>query len=211
MEIQKRRRGRPPKDKETYDTTREGLIHAGLTLLTEKGFSAAGVDEIVQRVAVPKGSFYYYFKSKEALGAELIDRYGKYFSSRLDRFLLDDSQAPLQRIRAFLADRIKGMGHHEYKRGCLVGNLGQEMNTLPESFRDKLRETFRDWQDRLEKCLLEAKAVGEIAEGANCRRLSEIFWIGWEGAVLRAKLERSPMPLFLFAEFFFDNLENRNL
>jgi TetR/AcrR family transcriptional repressor of nem operon len=33
------------------------LIRAGLAVLTEKGFSAAGLDEIVAAAGVPKGSF----------------------------------------------------------------------------------------------------------------------------------------------------------
>lgn len=46
--------------------------------LTEKGFSATGLDEILKAVGVPKGSFYHYFDSKEAFGAELIDRYAQH-------------------------------------------------------------------------------------------------------------------------------------
>ncbi len=199
----KRGRGRPPRQEGVYLETREALIRAGLALLTEKGFSAVGVDEISGRVNVPKGSFYYYFKSKEAFGAELIDRYGEYFSSKLDRFLLDESRSPLQRVRDFIADRIIGMGRHDFRRGCLVGNLGQEMNTLPEPFRVRIEEVFRDWQRRLEKCLLAAKQAGEIVSDADCEELAAVFWIGWEGAVLRAKLERNPKPLILFADFFF--------
>ncbi|MBU2329469.1 MAG: TetR family transcriptional regulator C-terminal domain-containing protein, partial [Alphaproteobacteria bacterium] len=34
-------------------------------------------------------------------------------------------------------------------------------------------------------------------------KLAAIFWIGWEGAVLRAKLEQGPDPLILFADGFF--------
>ena len=204
--VKKRGRGRPPKQERTYDEVRETLIRAGLALLTEKGFSAVGVDEISRRVDVPKGSFYYYFKSKEAFGAELIDRYGVYFSSKLDRFLMDESRFPLQRIRDFIADRIIGMGRHDFRRGCLVGNLGQEMNSLPETFRARVEEVFLDWQTRLEKCFLKAKEAGEIVDDVDCGELAAVFWIGWEGAVLRAKLERNPKPLILFADFFFQRI-----
>ena len=41
---------------------------------------------------------------------------------------------------------------------------------------------------------------------ADTEQLAVVFWIGWEGAVLRAKLERSAKPLEVFAGFFFASL-----
>jgi len=69
MEKKPRRRGRPPKEAAGYSETRESLLQAGVEVLTEKGFSSAGIDEILRRVGVPKGSFYHFFGSKEAFGA----------------------------------------------------------------------------------------------------------------------------------------------
>ena len=202
----KRRRGRPPKDTEGYGKTREALVRAGLEALTEKGFAASGLDEILKRVDVPKGSFYHYFESKEAFGLELIDVYADYFARKLDRHLTDESLSPMQRMRAFINDAEEGMSRHEYRRGCLVGNLGQEVGALPDLFRGRLEAVFADWQGRVEKCLIAAKEAGEISPWAQCARLAEVFWIGWEGAVLRARLDKGPEPLRSFAEFYLTEL-----
>ncbi|HRA82069.1 MAG TPA: TetR family transcriptional regulator C-terminal domain-containing protein, partial [Thauera sp.] len=43
---------------------------------------------------------------------------------------------------------------------------------------------------------------------ADCARLAACFWIGWEGAVLRAKLERDPVALDLFAGYFLSGLRH---
>lgn len=201
-----RRRGRPPKEAQACNATREALLRAGVEVLTEKGFSATGLDEILRRTGVPKGSFYHYFDSKESFGVEVIDRYAAYFARKLDRFLTDESRSPLQRIEAFIADAMEGMARYEYRRGCLVGNLGQEMGALPEAFRDRLGNVFADWQARMEACLSAAKDAGQLCPEADCCRLAAVFWIGWEGAVLRAKLERNPQALKLFAEFFLAGL-----
>jgi TetR/AcrR family transcriptional repressor of nem operon len=58
------RAGRPRKTESTYADTRNDLIRSGLELLTQNGFLSTGVDAIVKNASVPKGSFYYYFKSK---------------------------------------------------------------------------------------------------------------------------------------------------
>lgn len=185
------------------------LLRTGLEVLTEKGFSATGLDEILGRAGVPKGSFYHYFDNKEAFGLELIDRYADFFARKLDRHFSDPARSPLQRVRAFVDDARDGMARYAYSRGCLIGNLGQEMGALPESFRARLRTTFEDWQRRLADCLIAAQQAGELAGSADPAELAAFFWIGWEGAVLRAKLERSDTPLTLFAQFFFNGLPRR--
>ena len=200
------RRGRPPKSREGVLETRELLLRAGLEVLTEKGFSAAGLDEILRRGGVPKGSFYHYFDSKEAFGAELIERYAAYFVRKMERHFGDVSLSPLMRLHSFVADAHSGMARHDFRRGCLIGNLGQEMGTLPESFRTQLLSVFADWQTRFARCLTAAQDAGEMSRQADCNELAAFFWIGWEGAVLRAKLERSGAPLGLFGRVFFAGL-----
>lgn len=184
-------------------------MRAGLEVLTEKGFSATGIDGILRQAGVPKGSFYHYFKSKEAFGLALIDQYSRYFVHKLDQHLLNTSLTPLERVRAFVDDAANGMARFEFRRGCLIGNLGQEMGALPESFRSKLKETFEDWQQRFARCLMEARQQGELAPGADTEKLASFFWIGWEGAVLRAKLEKNADPLEVFAECYFAGLPTK--
>lgn len=202
-----RKRGRPPKALAGRSETRSALIRAGVAILTQKGFSATGLDEILRSVKVPKGSFYHYFDSKDAFGIELIDAYNEYFVRKLDHFLLNKERKPVDRLRDFVCDAEAGMKRYGFTRGCLVGNLGQEMGSLPESFRQQITSVFSDWQVRTAECLSEARANGDIPDTVNCAQIASFFWIGWEGAVLRAKLEKSEQPLRIFSEVFFRLLE----
>lgn len=189
------RRGRPPKLTEKQRDIRAELIRSGLEHLTEIGFTASGLDKMLKNVGVPKGSFYFYFKSKEAFGHAVLDSYANYFANKLDSCLLDSRFAPLQRMRNFVDDAKQGIARHQFKRGCLVGNLGQEVDLLPDSFRPVLIAIFQSWQQRVAACLREAQQAGELALTANCEALAEFFWIGWEGAVSRSRLEQSTTPL----------------
>ena len=206
VNISQTRRGRPPKIRNDAIDTRELILRTGLEVLTEKGSSAVGIDEILKKVDVPKGSFYHYFESKEAFGLELISLYGEFFARKLERNFENKALSPLGRIKAFIRDAKEGMARFNFSRGCLIGNLGQEMGSLPESFRSKLIGTFNNWQDHLAGCLLEAQAIGELSKKADVKQLSAFFWIGWEGAVLRAKLEHSEMALDTFTQYFFEVL-----
>ncbi|MGI2173604.1 TetR/AcrR family transcriptional regulator [Shewanella ulleungensis] len=198
----KPRRGRPPKVSRDNPDTRAALIRSGLEQLTEHGFAASGIEPILKKVGVPKGSFYHYFASKEVFGQIVLQNYADYFLTKLKTHLLDESNDPLARIRHFVADAKAGMTRYQFKRGCLVGNLGQEVGMLPESFRPQLIAIFVSWQHCLADCLEAAKTQGQIAANANCLLLAENFWVSWEGAVSRAKLVEDGAPLDNFCDLF---------
>src|SRR5690606_11954200 len=128
--------------------------------------------------------------------------YATFFAAKLDRWLLDTATPPLQRLQNFVDDAAGGMAKYGFRRGCLVGNLGQEMSTLPESFRARLIAVFEDWQRRTALCLQAAQQQGQLALQADTDALAAFFWTGWEGAVLRAKLELQATPLQRFAAGF---------
>lgn len=202
----KRPRGRPRKTDGAREATRERLVRCGIEILTERGFASTGIDEVLKRVGVPKGSFYHYFSSKDDFGLAVIDGYAAYFAAKLDRWLTEEEVRPLQRLENFIADAKEGMTRHEFRRGCLIGNLGQELAATNEEFRPRLEAVFADWQGRIAACLRAAREAGDIAGNADCDQLAAFFWIGWEGAILRAKLVRSNAPLELFARGFFRQL-----
>ena len=136
------------------DAKRQRLIDIGTQIFTQQGFSSTGLDEIVQAAAVPKGSFYYYFGSKDAFAHAVIDNYARYFARKLDRTLGNAALSPLQRLKAFTRDATQGMQRFDFHRGCLVGNLGQELGGLEDSFRRRLLAVLDDWRDRFRDCIV---------------------------------------------------------
>lgn len=207
MTVKKRPRGRPPKNQAGYNDTKKAILNAGLAALTEKGFAATGIDEILRKVNVPKGSFYHYFKNKEAFGAELIERYAQFFNAKLDRLFLNTERTPKQRLYDFVDDAESGMSKYDFNRGCLIGNLGQEISAIPTAYQTQLIDVFVGWQKKTADCLQAGIEAGEISPELDCDNAAEFFWIGWEGAVLRAKLEKSADPLHRFAKAFIAGIE----
>lgn len=204
---EKRRRGRP-RGAPDASQARLNLIRAGLEHLTEKGYSSVGVDEILKAAGVPKGSFYHHFRSKADFGLALVAAYNAYFIELLDRTFQDEGHPPLERLRIFTEKAEEGMARHGFRRGCLVGNLGQEMGALPDDFRTALIEALEAWQIRTAQLFRDAQAQGALSRDHDPDALAEAFWIGWEGAVLRAKLELRPEPLRRFTATFFRHFKN---
>lgn len=58
------------------DVRREELMDAALTLLTTVGYDALAIEQITQAAEVAKGTFYYYFSSKQDLLVQLVARFG---------------------------------------------------------------------------------------------------------------------------------------
>jgi TetR/AcrR family transcriptional repressor of nem operon len=190
----------------TRKDTRKALVWCGTELLTERGFQITGIDEVLKRVGVPKGSFYHYFKSKDDFGHAVIDNYDDYYAKKMDRIFGDTSQSPLQRLVNFTVNAKNGMVKFDFKRGCLIGNLGQELAALDTQFRERLEGVLVSWEKRVSDCLSEAIDIGEVAPGQDPQALSRFFWVGWEGAILRSKLMRSLEPIDQFTSIFFKSV-----
>jgi len=183
---------------ELHKDTRTLMVRCGIELFTERGFQASGIDEIRARVNVPKGSFYHFFESKHAFGMAVIDAYAAYFERKLTKHFEDQTVTPLARLSNFVEDAKRGMQKFNFQRGCLVGNLGQELGGIDDVFRERLEAVLQSWQRLTAACLKEAVRVKELPTRTDCEALAEFFWIGWEGAILRAKLTRNIEPLESF-------------
>lgn len=199
----RRGRGRPPKTARAPEGTRAMLVRAGVGLLTEKGFSSTCVDDVLNATGISKGSFYYCFSSKEEFGQALIGYYADYFNAKLDLWLTDAKEPPLQRLFNFMHDAKGGMEQYNFRRGCLIGNLGQEIDAIPDSFNGLLRTIMQGWEQRVTDCLLDVFAPRPTpGQKRLCTGLARYFWIGWEGAVLHARMAHEAAPLDLFASFY---------
>ncbi|MDJ4624475.1 TetR/AcrR family transcriptional regulator [Salmonella enterica] len=104
-----RGRGRQRKTESTYTDTRNDLIRSGLELLTQNGFLSTGVDAIVKNASVPKGSFYYYFKSKEEYAQTVLNAYDSFFVHKLKKHLYEPSCTPMMRLENFIDDACDGI------------------------------------------------------------------------------------------------------
>src|SRR3984885_9075490 len=120
--------------------TREQIIAAGMKCLVEKSFNAVGVQDITDAAGVPKGSFYNHFESKEALGAEIVDRYGRNNPRRAA--LSDTSLPPLPRLRAHFERLNESFASESFGRGCLLGNFSAELAGQSQMIRERLPHLY---------------------------------------------------------------------
>src|SRR5271163_278431 len=101
--------------------TRTSLINEGLKVLITNGYDGVGLGAILEAAGVPKGSFYYFFKSKEDFAGAVIDAYERHYAGLRETILGDKSQSALQRLRDYF-DELEHIHLGETPLGgCLYG------------------------------------------------------------------------------------------
>jgi TetR/AcrR family transcriptional repressor of nem operon len=188
------------------ETTKAALLDAGKRVFLEKGYNHAGIEAILQEAGVPKGSFYYYFDSKEDFGLQVLNRFADVYRAEIQRHLGDTSVSPLDRLRRYVDAACERIESQSCRNGCLVGNLSQEMAAQSEVFRTRLEEIFEEWVDCYARCLQDAQRSGEISPDLDARKLAEFWLSSWQGAILRAKTMRSTEPLRNFLSTMFGSI-----
>ena len=189
------------------DLSRARLIRAGVQMLCEQSYASMGVEHVLAKAGLSKGSFYHFYPSKQAFGLELIAQYAEYCNRKLDRCFSNPAQSALVRLQAYADDAVAGIEKYAFRRGCLVGNLSQEFAGSVEPFHAALNAAIQGWEDRVAGLLKQAKSAGEISQDTDESNVAGIFWSGWQGALNRARMTRHAGPFRQFIAYFMSNLK----
>jgi TetR/AcrR family transcriptional repressor of nem operon len=181
---------------------REQLLSAGVETLHRRGFNATSVQDITDAAGAPKGSFYNHFESKEALAVEAVRLYREKGRKRLT-ILHEAKLSPLRRLRKYFESLNATAVEGGFSAGCLLGNFGAELSTQSPLVREQVAEGFARWCDAIAAVIGEAQKDGSVSRTLSPRALAEFAVHAWEGAMLRAKVERDRAPLDQFLKVTF--------
>lgn len=184
--------------------TRQKIIMTGAQIMHLKGFHNTGIQEILDKAGVPKGSFYNFFKSKEDFGLQVIDYFAGYFSKIFGQFFGDTSQPPLERIRLLFMWFVEFFKSTDYTLGCPLGNFAQEMGDINPAFREKLKTSLDAMSDLFAVILREAQESGHLPPTMDTHEAARFIISSWEGALMLMKVAKSTQPLETHARFIFD-------
>jgi TetR/AcrR family transcriptional repressor of nem operon len=185
---------------------RERLLEAGVQIFSKSGFNGCSVQDITECAGVPKGSFYNHFDSKEALGAAALRHFWSDGTCVQLELLTRPGLTPLQRLRTYFEQSCAEIVAMGYTCGCLIGNMTAELSDHSPVIAAELAAIYDGWSRRLGECIREAQASGEITSGADPDMLATFALNAWEGAILRARIEKADRPLRQFIEMIFTSL-----
>ena len=176
---------------------RERILTAGAELFGRRSYASIGVAEICATAGVPKGSFYYFFPSKQALALEVVNEHWTWQRGEWER-ILHAPDPVVERLRKlFVATAemqdaaLQGQGAVV---GCLFGNLALELSAEDDPVRGRLQEIFEEQIDIVEAALAVGVDEGELAV-SDLRGSARAIVAQIEGLVLLAKLYNDPHQL----------------
>jgi TetR/AcrR family transcriptional regulator, transcriptional repressor for nem operon len=185
---------------------RESIIRHGASLIHSRGYNNTGLSDILKEARVPKGSFYFYFKSKDEFGLAVLDHYGKFISHMADAHCSDASVPPLERLERFMDvyhGLFESMG---FSCGCPIGNLMQEMSDLKEDFRTKVSDIYSGMREFIAGLLKEAREKGDVPSSIDADGTALFILNSWEGAIMHMKVTKNDEPLRLFKQMVFERI-----
>ncbi len=136
----------------------KNIITAAAPLIYRQGFHRTGLKEILDAAEVPKGSFYFYFKSKEDFGLALIDHYAQALSENVSLKGAAGDASALRRLRKAFETHRDIRASEGCEGGCPLGNLAQEMSDLSARMRERLQQALGSIGSGIASLLREAQS-----------------------------------------------------
>jgi len=187
-------------------TIREHILNCGGQIIHHKGFTATGLQEILQTAGVPKGSFYFYFKSKEEFGLALVDHYQDWFAEQVRPILKDENLPPLDRLAEFFLWFRRYFEREGFIKGCPIGNLVQELGDVNPAFREKLNASLDGLIRFITRLLQMAQDQGQLPAHLEPEATARFILSAWQGSLIRMKAAAGPEPLDTFQTMVFEIL-----
>ena len=181
------------------DLTRKRILDAGRGLLLRHGFSGVGLSRILAESGVPKGSFYYYFASKEAFGAALLEEYVSNYLERFDA-LIDGPGSGGDKLARFWDAWLTEAERAGIAGECLVVKLGAEIADLSKPMREILDRGVDAFVARIARLLRDGAEDGSVARVGDPDATARMLYARWLGAAVLAKLAQSDAALRMARE-----------
>lgn len=136
---------------------KEAITTHSVKLFQEKGFSETSIQDIVDSLSVTKGTFYYYFKSKEQL---LMDIHSRYIDDLLNRQtnIIENEQncqSKIVKIIVLIICDIKT----QRPNGRVYF---REMRNLAAENADIIKEKRKKFRNNIEQVIIEGIETGEF-------------------------------------------------
>lgn len=180
---------------EKKEASRENLLNQGVSMLMQQGYHGTGLKEILDAVNIPKGSFYNYFGSKEEFGAKVIQHYIDPFITRLTIYLQQSETDALGAIQRYFDELVTELEKNDFQGGCLLGNLMGEIGDTSPLCQQSLQMAVARYRNLLQSGLITAQQQGTVRADKSARDMADLLINTWQGALLRAKIEKSSDPV----------------
>jgi TetR/AcrR family transcriptional regulator, transcriptional repressor for nem operon len=134
---------------------------------------------------------------------EAIERYR---AAGLHQSLGESNRSPVKRLKEYFAFLSKAFAESGNSKGCLFGNLANEMADHSPVIRERLKSIFATWTQAIASVVRQGQLAGEITSSQKAEQLAGFLLSAWEGTLMRARCTKDLSPLKDFNEVVFSQL-----
>jgi len=179
-----------------HDLKADFLLDKGIALLWSKGYNATSVNDIVKAAEIPKGSFYFYFNSKEDFAVQALEKYFDQMFPPALEILQNQTVSPKQRILDFYTFRSTVLKEElNFKSGCMGCNIATEMADHNEAIRNMIAAKSELIKNYIAEVIEEAQKQGEVSTTIKPRDLAEFMEDAGKGAMTTMKEMQNAYPI----------------
>lgn len=171
------------------------LISTAAELVYKQGWNATGINQILGEAQVPKGSFYYYFQSKEDLGVAIVKHHGERFEHIYAATVLNDQLTGRQGIENYFLEAVRQFKSSGLRWGCPVGTFSNEVADSTAKIAEACREFLSRFLVVFQIGIERGQKDGSIKSTHDAAILALELSAIWQGALLCMKTMRSELPL----------------
>lgn len=175
--------------------TREHILTVGEKLCMSRGFTGMGLSELLKTAGVPKGSFYHYFRSKEAFGVAMLERHFAHYHQQLQVHFLSERGTARDRLLDYYQQALTQFSQKGLISGCLTVKLSAEVCDLSEDMRGAMNQGTSRIIALLEQTLDKGREERSLAFEGEAFYLAQVLYSLWLGANLQAKITRTTLSL----------------
>lgn len=178
--------------------TRERILRVAERLMSDQGYSATSVDQVIAEAGSSKGAFFHHFSSKTDLAVQLVRRYVAADLAHLDAGLAATAHItePVARVVAFLRYYEDGADElMSEQSGCLYATVLAEREFTGSEINDQVAKATRTWRAALTDLLRPALAVNRPGVDIDIQALADHLYTTFEGGFIlcRTYADRSAM------------------
>lgn len=178
------------------------LIDKGLNILWSKGYNGTSVNDIVNAAEVPKGSFYFYFESKEDYVVKVLEKYFANKRGAIMNILNAPDAGPKESIINFYSLRVKIIKEQlNCTLGCMGSNMGTEMSEHSEKIRTTIVTEERKIRLQVKDVVKKAQVKKEISNPIEAEKIVDFIEDSFKGMLTSMKETKSSEPLDNFLIF----------
>ncbi len=174
------------------DTTKENILNVAAKIFSKFGFKKTTIEEIASSARKAKGSVYYYFKNKEDLFKEVVNKEFQVLQTELTKVINEDIDSD-KKFKKFVLIRMQTLNNSVNFYDVLKNNYFNHL-----AFVEQIREKYDKEETNFVKNILNQGIKNKQFQIENVNLTANAIEIALKGLEI---------PLFLNNEF--NELESR--